>query len=156
MNQKKHHLGSLIEEESFSLIAIHTSLEDFQLAYFINQKCATRFKRNHSIYSSHLKRSVDVMIWENSWNEETYWYLFANRYVKEQKTNSEQRSLFEDEILTEHYLLPELKHVNYFIKKPDEETNNSLLKKIQTLSEIQIAYCIPEKDIKSTKNIIFD
>jgi len=38
MNYKKHNLGKSIEEESFSLIAIHASIEDFQLAYFINKK----------------------------------------------------------------------------------------------------------------------
>lgn len=156
MNHKKHHLGKLIEEEPFSLIAIHTSLEDFQLAYFINQNCATQFKKDYTLYSSHLNRDMDMMVWKNSFNEETYWYLFANKYVEEKKMSSESNSLFDNEFLEEHYLLPELKQVNYFIKKPVDNTNTTLIEGIQQLKEIQIAYSITEQDIKSTKNITFD
>jgi len=56
----------------------------------------------------------------------------------------------------EQYLLPEFKQVTYFIKKPEDPTNSLFVKKIQELPEVQIAYSIAEKAIKSTKNIIFD
>ncbi len=156
MTYKKHHLGKSVEEESFSLIAIHTSIEDFQLAYFINQRCATQFKRDYNLYSSHLKRNVNGMVWENSWDEETYWHLFPNKYVDEQRSSEQPRLLFEENYFIEQYLLPEFKQVTYFIKKPEDTTNSLFVKKIQELPEVQIAYSIAEKAIKSTKNIIFD
>tara|TARA_B100000768_G_scaffold97833_1_gene91246 strand:- start:116 stop:592 length:477 start_codon:yes stop_codon:yes gene_type:complete len=156
MNYKKHHLGKSVEEESFSLIAIHTSIEDFQLAYFINQSCATQFKRDHDLYSSHLKRNVNGLIWKNSWDEETYWHLFPNKYVDEKSSSQQANLLFEEDYFIEQYVLPEFKQVNYFIKKPEDTTNSLFIKKIQELPEVQIAYSIAEKAIKSTKNIIFD
>ena len=156
MNYKKHNLGKSVEEESFSLIAIHTSIEDFQLAYFINQNCATQFKRDHNLYSSHLKTNVNGMVWENSWDEETYWRLFPNKYVDEKSSSQQPNLLFEENYFIEQYILPEFKQVNYFIKKPEDTTNSLFIKKIQELPEVQIAYSIAEKAIKSTKNIIFD
>ena len=156
MTYKKHHLGKSVEEESFSLIPIHTSIEDFQLAYFINQSCATQFKRDHNLYSSHLKRNVNGMVWENSWDEETYWHLFPNKYVNEKRSSEQPSLLFEENYFIEQYLLPEFKQVTYFIKKPEDPTNSLFVKKIQELPEVQIAYSIAEKAIKSTKNIIFD
>jgi len=157
MSYKKHHLKKTIEEESFSLIAIHTSIEDFQLAYFINQNCSTFFKRNHDLYSSHLKTNVKGMIWENSWDEESYWHLFSNKYINYKKNlNQASELFFEKSINMEQYILPEFRQVNYFIKRPEEITNDSLINKIKSMPEIQLAYSVSEESIKSHKNIIFD
>lgn len=157
MNYKKHHLEKTIEEESFSLIAIHTSVEDFQLAYFINQNCSTFFKRNHDLYSSHLKTNVKGMIWENSWDEESHWHLFSNKYAKSKKNSNQDSELFFEESITmKQYVLPEFRQVNYFIKKPEDIASESLLNKIKNMPEIQFAYSISEENIKSHKNIIFD
>ncbi|MDG1263601.1 MAG: IPExxxVDY family protein [Flavobacteriaceae bacterium] len=157
MNYKKLNLGKSIEEESFSLIAIHTSIEDFQLAYFINKNCNTRFKRTHHLFSSHLKKEIMALVWENSWDEETFWYLFPNRYdaLKKIKKNN-PGLLFENETHMELYILPEFKQVDYFIKIPNYNSNDFYLKKIKELAEIQTAYSIHEDSIKSSKNLIFN
>ena len=96
------------------------------------------------------------MVWENSWDEETYWHLFPNKYVDEKKSSEQPNLLFEENYFIEQYILPEFKQVKYFIKKPEDTTNSLFIKKIQELPEVQIAYSIAEKAIKSTKNIIFD
>ena len=31
------------------------------------------------------------MVWENSWDEETYWHLFPNKYVNEKRSSEQPR-----------------------------------------------------------------
>ncbi|MGB2152972.1 MAG: IPExxxVDY family protein [Flavobacteriaceae bacterium] len=130
MSYKKYNLGKSIEEESFSLIAIHASIEDFQLAYFINKNCNTRFKRKHNLFLNHLKQEINALVWENSWDEETFWYLFPNKYEASKTiTTNNPDLLFENETQMDLYILPELK---------------------------QTAYNIHEDSLKSSKNLIFN
>tara|TARA_B100000768_G_C11265495_1_gene370874 strand:+ start:1053 stop:1526 length:474 start_codon:yes stop_codon:yes gene_type:complete len=157
MNYKKHHLEETIEAESFSLIAIHTSLEDFQLAYFINKNCSTFFKRNHDLFSSHLKTSIKGMVWENSWDKDSYFHLFSNKYSLEKGTSELVSELFPGKVIeVKNLVLPEFREVNYFIKKQVDISDDSFIKKINKLPGIQFAYCVNENNIKSNKNIIFD
>lgn len=157
MSYKKYNLGKSIEEESFSLIAIHASIEDFQLAYFINKNCNTRFKRKHNLFSNHLKKEINALVWENSWDEETFWYLFPNKHeASKTRTTNNPDLLFENETQMDLYILPELKQVDYFIKIPNNKIDNVYLKKIKELPEIQIAYNIHEDSLKSSKNLIFN
>ena len=130
MSHKKYNLGKSIEEEFFSLIAIHASIEDFQLAYFINKNCNTRFKRKHNLFSSHLKKEINALVWENSWDEETFWYLFSNKYESSKTmTTNNPGLLFENENQMDLYIIPELKQVDYFIKIPNNNNNNNLYTK---------------------------
>lgn len=157
MSYKKYNLGKSIEEESFSLIAIHASIEDFQLAYFINKNCNTRFKRKHNLFSNHLKKKINALVWENSWDEETFWYLFPNKYEASKTiTTNNPDLLFENETQMDLYILPELKQVDYFIKIPNNKIDIVYLKKIKELPEIQTAYNIHEDSLKSSKNLIFN
>jgi hypothetical protein len=157
MSYKKYNLGKSIEEESFSLIAIHASIEDFQLAYFINKNCNTRFKRKHNLFSNHLKKEINALVWENSWDEETFWYLFPNKHeASKTRTTNNPDLLFENETQMDLYILPELKQVDYFIKIPNNKIDNVYLKKIKELPEIQTAYNIHEDSLKSSKNLIFN
>jgi hypothetical protein len=158
MSHKKYNLGKSIEEEFFSLIAIHASIEDFQLAYFINKNCNTRFKRKHNLFSSHLKKEINALVWENSWDEETFWYLFSNKYESSKTmTTNNPGLLFENENQMDLYIIPELKQVDYFIKIPNNNNNNNLYtKKIKELPEIQTAYNIHEDSLNSSKNLIFN
>ena len=97
------------------------------------------------------------MIWENSWDEESHWHLFSNKYAKNKKNSIQDSELFFEESITmEQYVLPEFRQVNYFIKKPEDVASESLLNKIKNMPEIQFAYSISEENIKSHKNIIFD
>lgn len=158
MSYKKYNLGKSIEVESFSLIAIHASIEDFQLAYFINKNCNTRFKRKHNLFSSHLKKEINALVWENSWDEETFWYLFSNKYESSKTmTTNNPGLLFENENQMDLYIIPELKQVDYFIKIPNNNNNNNFYtKKIKELPEIQTAYNIHEDSLNSSKNLIFN
>ena len=158
MGHKKYNLGKSIEEEFFSLIAIHASIEDFQLAYFINKNCNTRFKRKHNLFSSHLKKEINALVWENSWDEETFWYLFSNKYESSKTmTTNNPGLLFENENQMDLYIIPELKQVDYFIKIPNNNNNNNFYtKKIKELPEIQTAYNIHEDSLNSSKNLIFN
>ena len=158
MSHKKYNLGKSIEEEFFSLIAIHASIEDFQLAYFINKNCNTRFKRKHNLFSSHLKKEINALVWENSWDEEVFWYLFSNKYeASKTMTTNNPGLLFENENQMDLYIIPELKQVDYFIKIPNNNNNNNFYtKKIKELPEIQTAYNIHEDSLNSSKNLIFN
>ncbi len=152
----KYDLDEYVEEPS-SLIAIHTVVEDFRLAYHINKCCDIQFKRNHNLYVPQLKTTVRGLIWENEWKEEV-WYLLSNKLNSKEELNLQLtiKTLFEKKKYNDQFLLPEFKLVDYFIKTPKNSMSEKSIKRIQNLPEVEMVYVIPDTLIKSSQNLIFD
>lgn len=144
-------------EDTYSIIAIHTVMEDFKLAYYINNLCNTEFKRSHNLYNAQLKTTIRGLIWENDLEEEV-WYLLTNKLSPKKETNLQlvMDSLSDKNKNIKQFLLPEFKLVDYFIKVPKSSIADKFIKKIKTLSGIEMIYIIPDTIIKSNQNLIFD
>ena len=102
-------------EEPYSLIGIHSTLEDYKLAYLINQNLNTRFYK--AIKDLEFKRdkkkaSFSIYNYENT-NECFDWFLIANSYRRENQTVSNELLLTSE---TKTYLIPEKKKVDFFLK----------------------------------------
>jgi hypothetical protein len=151
------------DEIDYSLIAIHTSLEDYRLAYFINQKLHVNL--NKSI------KEIQITVKEGETHfsrfhyyekkKEISWDLIQNKNEVIQQRKEENQSLFSNvnlEIATKVYMLPEFKKVDYFLKIENSDENLNLLKiqnELNTIDNIATLYIVDTNKIKSKNNLIF-
>ncbi|CAG2535079.1 IPExxxVDY family protein [Maribacter sp. 6B07] len=142
-------------DESFSLIALHTTLEDFALAYGLNQSMKAKFVRAKKNFNLAENKSFPIFEWEDEYND-MYWVLIANH-------SSEKESIVHDDLFKNETtfktprLLPEYKDVDYLLKiETDKDLDiNSIIKNIQSLPRIMAAYEISTEKLKSKNNLIF-
>ncbi len=151
------------EEIDFHLLAIHTTIEDFKLAYFLNQKLQLNLSKNKDEIKTKNKEGNTFFsryTYEDSKND-VFWNLIENENEISLKQNNNNQGLFSENknsFLTKDYLLPEYKKVNFFLKienskniiNPSEIT--ILIKSIERVSTV---YFIDLENIKSKNNLIF-
>nr|WP_315145200.1 IPExxxVDY family protein [uncultured Flavobacterium sp.] len=151
------------DEIDYHLVAIHTSLEDYRLAYFINQKLPINLGKN--------KDEIHINIKEGETNfsrfyyydkeNEIAWNLIQNKNEVIQQKNENTQNLFSNvnmEVSTKVYLLPEFKKVDYFLKIENTEDGMNLSKiqlLLNTIENISTAYSVDTHKIKSKNNLIF-
>jgi hypothetical protein len=147
----------------FQLIAIHTALEDYRLAYYINQVLCTNLAKCQSqinIKSNVGETSFGHFGFEDI-KKDTYWNLIQNKTQILSSKKQRGLGLFSDtesHTLTKVYLLPEYRKVDYFLKIEninEQEYMNTLVSKINTIERINTVYLIDPEKIKSKNNLIF-
>jgi hypothetical protein len=151
------------DEIDYHLIAIHTSLEDYRLAYFINQKISLNLSRNKNEIQINIKEGETKFsryVYDDKKNG-IFWNLIHNKNEVIQQKNDNSQNLFSNikmDISTKVYLLPEFKKVDYFLKIENLEDTIDL-KHIQTLlntiENISTVYSVEINKIKSKNNLIF-
>jgi hypothetical protein len=151
------------DEIDYNLIAIHTSLEDFRLAYFINQKMPINLSKS--------KDEVQIKIKEGETRFSRFYYydlekaiswnLIQNKNEVSQQKKDTIQNLFSNitmEIKTKVFLLPEFKKADYFLKieNIDDTIDVSKIKIIlNTIDSISAVYIVDTNQIKSKNNLIF-
>ena len=84
-------------DASFSLIAIHCRLEDYRLAYLINQHLNTRLERlRQDLDYKYLDANYSIYAWEDE-QHLTTWNLISNVCKKEEASLQSSGSLFNTE-----------------------------------------------------------
>lgn len=151
------------DEIDYSLLAIHTPLDDFRLAFLINQKLLINLSKSEKEIQIHIKegeRKFSKFTFYDSENEVT-WNLIQNKdEIIEQKKNN-NLGLFSGiaiEISKKVFLLPEFKKVDYFLKIENNDTYFNLLtiqNLLKTIETISTVYAIDMDQIKSKNNLIF-
>lgn len=150
-----HKISEDFYEISFSLIAMHCSLEDHTMAYELNKCLKLNFKRCAKDLDLTTQVSFPIFDWNDDIKEE-YWALIANKSQKE--NNGVRTDLFQDEPLyTTGYLIPEYKEVDYFLKIEQDATamGGNLLKSILSIPKVVLAYYVETENLKSKNNLIF-
>lgn len=151
------------DEIDYHLIAIHTSLEDYRLAYFINQKLSINLSKSENEIQINIKEGETNFSRFYYYDTENTisWNLIHNKNeVIQQKTDNGQ-SLFSNinvEVSTKVYLLPEFKKVDYFLKIEDTEETINLLEiqtLLNTIDNISTVYVVEANKIKAKNNLIF-
>ncbi|SHL47700.1 hypothetical protein SAMN05443543_102153 [Flavobacterium flevense] len=150
------------DEIDYNLIAIHTSLEDYRLAYFINQQLPINLAKNADEVQINIKEGETKFSRFYYYDEENTvaWNLVQNINEVISEKNEQVQNLFSNTnegISTKVYLLPEFKKADYFLKI---DSNNSIdineIKVIlNTIDNITTAYTVETKQIKSKNNLIF-
>ena len=142
-------------EETFGLIAIHSSLEDYAIVYALNNSLRTKLKRSPADLDMSENFSFPFFEWKDELNQRN-WTLITNYSSKEESAGSED--LFKNEIsYTAHYLIPEHREVDYFLKieQDDYEIDETLIRVIQEIPKIITAYPIDVDQLKSKNNLIY-
>lgn len=145
-----------LEEADFQLIAIHSHLENFRIAYFVNQQLQTRLSKSQKGVLIQ-KTAFSAFLFEDEKND-MVWTLIENK--KEVQFSSNSAGLFaNDGGLTSHaFFLPELKKVDYFLKIEGEEKQINTIKiihQLKKINQISTVYAIQYDKLKSKNNLIF-
>ena len=158
----KLHLDEF-DEIDYDLIAIHSVLEDYRLAYLINQNLPivlSKSKEDIGITINEGEALFVKFIYEDFKND-IQWSLMPNKNEIVIKKKSTGQNLFlntDVEIATKVYLLPELKNVDYFLKIKNNKgifDLEQIIKKINTINRIATVYAVIPEKIKSKNNLIF-
>ncbi|TDE46821.1 IPExxxVDY family protein [Flavobacterium rhamnosiphilum] len=151
------------DEIDYDLIAIHTSLEDYRLAYFINQKLPINLSKSKNEIQINIKEGETNFsrFYYNDTEKDVSWDLIQNKNEVTQYKKGNTQNLFSDvamEVSTKVFLLPEFKKVDYFLKiENNDDTMN--VSKIQillnTIDNVSTVYAVDTNQIKSKNNLIF-
>ncbi len=149
------------DEVDFELIAIHSTLEDYRLAYFINQKLDVLLSKNKEEIVISIKEGEAHFLrfsFENS-DTEMYWDLIQNKNEVVILKKYADKNLFENtshEVATKVYLLPEFKKVDFILKFQNSEIKtNEIINAINTIDRVITVYPLDAETIKSKNNLIF-
>lgn len=149
------------DEVDFELIAIHSTLEDYRLAYFINQKLDVLLSKNKEeivISIKEGKTHFSRFSFENS-DTEMYWDLIQNKNEVVILKKYADKNLFENtihELATNVYLLPEFRKVDFILKIQNSEIKtNEIINAINMIDRVMTVYPLDVETIKSKNNLIF-
>ena len=151
------------DEIDYHLIAIHTSLEDYRLAYFINQKLSINLSKSENEIQINIKEGETKFsrFYYYDTEKTISWNLIQNKNEVIQQKNDNGQNLFSNinvEVSTKVYLLPEFKKVDYFLKIEDTEETINLLEiqtLLNTIDNISTVYVVETNKIKAKNNLIF-
>lgn len=144
-------------EDDFSLIGIHTTLEDYKLAYLLNKNLSVKFKKSKEDLSfKKAKNSPSFSIF--NYHNKKYdfeWVLIANSSKRENQTESNELLLTTE---MKSYLVPEKKKVDFFIKIMGELDYSFIVEtvdKVKKIDQIITSYPIDKNTLKSKDFLIF-
>ena len=145
--------------QNFHLIAIHSDLNEFRLAYFLNEK----------LNISLIRRNNDIHLAENNAYYSSYefldetkylkWIFFSNKSLVSELPNVDDNGLFSSRSLVKNEisLLSNKKQVDYFLIVENIANKSYLEKVLKKISEISgvITSFISENKLENKENLIF-
>ena len=145
--------------EVFSLFAIHTDLDDYRLAYFLNKHLGINlFRKVFDLDFVNSKGSFSVFEYIDQTNF-LKWSLISNIYNYNFSAKASNDDLFveSNSLVQKVNLLAEYKNVNYLLKIENNESQvdlESIAKEIKSIPQVITLYDI-NKDLKNKENLIF-
>ena len=149
-----HRLSSGDLEKDYKLIAIHSDIEPYKLAFEINKKLKIQLKRSSFDLSFKNKSSVFNLYKHTSEVFNTKLYLILNKSTDKKKI--EGPLLFEN-FDEQSHLIPELRKAQYLLKIEGGGFDiDNLLKKLNEIDNVISSYRTEISSIKSKYNLIFE
>ena len=148
------------DQVDYDLVAIHTTLEDYRLAFKINRELEILLSKNDEeipIEINKHKTSFSRFTFEDEIAMMT-WDLIQNKQEIELPVDSKTTSLFEDNLVTTQVnLINELKKVDYFLKieHDGQVKTKEIITQIKKIDLISTVYEVDANEIKSKNNLIF-
>lgn len=142
-------------DHDYELIGIHTSLEDYRLAFFLNNKLSISLNRYHEDLDFGANNNAFYSLYTFDC-ESTYtnWSLIANKY---DYISADDSLLFSQQQQTS-ILIKEKKQVDYFLKIEGEVNTKKIDHTISTINSIKniiTSYSINPQTLKSKDFLIF-
>ena len=148
------------EDLNYSLLAVHCEMDDYRLAYFLNQSLETRLARTREDLDFVASlASFSVFEWINP-QLQTNWHLIKNSCLVEEVAISQ--GLFSEtnqKSWVSHSLLPEYQSVDYLLKINNGGgfiNEKQILNKIQKITNVSTAYSLDISQLKSKEHLIFN
>ncbi len=152
-----HKILEDLYEPTYSLIAIHSHLEDYRLAYFLNQLLKAKFKKIKQTIDFDKDVSYGIFEWDDLY-QDTVWSLISNTSIVQVHREVTTDLFADSKSSVTNYLIPEYKNVDYFIKIDNGDFfkhTDSTIKKINEITQITMAYQVSPDELKSKNNLIF-
>jgi hypothetical protein len=150
------------DEIDYHLIAIHTTLEDYRLAYFINQHLPVNLSKSNEEILISIKEGETQFSRFYFDDEDNFvsWNLIQNKNEVIGQNEIINQDLFSNSsqvVATKVFLLPELKKVDYFLKieSDDDLDLAGIVKKLKSIKSLSTVYVVETETIKSKNNLIF-
>ena len=152
MKKKYFHLDKIFDK--YYLIALHSNLDDFSLAFLLNKSLGANFERaNESIK---YKNSIfEFFNWEDLKNGINC-SLISNKNYINSEIITKTDSLFSLSETKKVSLIESMSKVDYLIKIKQGLDLNFTLMILNELPQIILSYTLDDEEIKSKLNLIFD
>ncbi|RKS00929.1 MULTISPECIES: IPExxxVDY family protein [unclassified Flavobacterium] len=157
----KLHIGEF-DEIDYQLIAIHSPLEDYRLAYYINQNLPVNLKKsNCNIHISNKDGETQFTRFIFEDDKDIAWNLVQNQNDAILSSENNNQGLFansSNEFSPKIYLIPEFKKVDYFLKIENDEVAidvSKIINSLKKIDRISTVYAVEVEKIKSKNNLIF-
>lgn len=157
----KLHIGEF-DEIDYQLIAIHSPLEDYRLAYYINQNLPVNLKKsNCNIHISNKDGETQFTRFIFEDDKDIAWNLVQNQNDAILSSENNNQGLFansSNEFSPKIYLIPEFKKVDYFLKIENDEVAidvSKIINNLKKIDRISTVYAVEVEKIKSKNNLIF-
>lgn len=148
MAKVKNYFLDEIDEDDFSLIAVHSSCEAYRLAFLLNSKCQCRFtqtkKKKEGLLADYTFESYE---WINPIKGIEI-RLFSNRYLKFRGEVQKGGSLFDLPETKELYLVQDLKDVDYIIKIDSGIEDQVMIERMESIDQVSYRYLIDQSQLK--------
>ena len=148
MTKIKNYILDEIDEDNFSLIAVHSSCEAYRLAFLLNSECQcrftqTKFKKKGLPTDSYfvtyewidLIKGIEIR-------------LFSNRCLKFRDELQKGSGLFDIPETKELYLVQDLKDVDYIMKIDSGIEGQTMIEKMEYIDQISYRYLIDQSKLK--------
>ena len=144
MAKVKNYILDEIDEDDFSLIAIHSSCEAYNLAFLLNSKCQCRFVQ---IKKNKAGAPTDYPFESYEWINPIKGIeirLFSNRFLIFQDDAQKGTGLFDLPETKELYLVQDLKDVDYIIKIDSGVEEQLMIERMESIDQISYRYSIDQ------------
>jgi hypothetical protein len=149
------------ESDDFNIIAIHTSLEAYKLAYQINKHCQISLALEPTpltLSKFDINTSFDFFKYEDN-DQRVIWSLISNKSIISSTCHyTDNLGWIETNIYSDIILIPECQAINFFIKIEESvapEHLNSILNDLKKINDIEAIYEINKNTLVSIKNLLF-
>lgn len=139
-------------QEKFKIVAIHSNLKIFSLAFQINKYCFTNFVRSKNDLKIENTFYVPHYNWENK-QKGIDFELFVNKLNIEVKETELTDSLFSFTNTKELSLVESHKEVDFFIKQNCYFSTSNLIDKMSKIPNISIVYKVPSDELLENFNL---
>ena len=150
-----HKITDDFYEDSFTLVALHSSMEDYAMVYALNLCLKSSFKRSTKDLDLSEHISFPIFEWRDEQND-SYWTLISNNSIQEESLVGSD--LFANEpSFTKHHLVSEHKDADYLLKieHDDDSIEKRVVRQLQSIPRIITAYILEVDNLKSKNNLIF-